>query len=119
MTSKRRKKSELTIRSATGADFLAFYGTEPPLTVRAIAAVKDGRVVGIGGYYLDNGMAVAFTDINDEMTKRDKIAGGRAVINLLKRFGGRIVAEPGENGPVAMKHFGFTERGGVWGYDRN
>jgi hypothetical protein len=75
---------------------------------------RNGKVVGVGGYYLNNGSVVVFTDNDGSLNKREVIEGGRAVMALVEKFRGRIVAESGEDGTTALRHFGFLEYGGAW-----
>jgi len=40
---------KLIVRRATAADLRAYYGGDPPATVKAFAAVLDGKVMGVMG----------------------------------------------------------------------
>ncbi len=50
------------VRDAVAADFLSFYGQMPAQSVRAKVLVRGDEVLGIAGYYMENGVAVVFTD---------------------------------------------------------
>ena len=102
----------MIIRPATREDIRRFYGKTIPMTTRAVVAERDGEIVGVGGYYLSNGVAIAFTNTDGSMSKREIILGGRSVMDLLKNFGGPVVARSDEKS--AIGHFGFVESGGVW-----
>lgn len=106
----------LTFRDATRADFVAFYGRTPPFTLRAALAERDGEIVGIGGYYLENGVAVAFTD-NRGLTKREAVHCGRKVMAMLRELKVPIVATAGEDGETALRHYGFKPWGCLYRYD--
>ena len=106
----------MDIRPATREDFLAFYKKNPPFATRALAAVKDNTVVGIGGYYLKDGLAVAFTDNSTAMTKRDIVKACGAFRELIGRLKIDIIAQCSpETGTTLMRHFGFEPcRDDVW-----
>jgi hypothetical protein len=106
----------MEIRPATREDFLAFYKKNPPFASRAIAAIKDNTVVGIGGYYLKDGLAIAFTDNSTAMTKRDIVQACGAFRELIGRLKIEIIAQCSpETGTTLMRHFGFEPcRDDVW-----
>ncbi|HDZ73694.1 MAG TPA: hypothetical protein ENH55_13195 [Aurantimonas coralicida] len=105
----------ITVRPATRADFVDFYGTAPPMTVRALAAESTaGEVLGIGGYYLSDGVVLAFTDYHEAMSKRDRVKGAHALVAMLRELGIEVVAHMGEDGATALKHFGFEAWGMFW-----
>ena len=54
-------------RPAVAADIEAFYGKPPPQAVRARVLEKDGRVVGVAGYHIINGVAVMFSDVSGDI----------------------------------------------------
>ncbi len=103
----------MIVRPATRADFEAFYGELPSQTVKAWVAVEDDKPVGIGGYYLAGGMAVAFTDQRD-MSKRDMVRGARALMAELKKLGMEVVAGSDFPNATILKHFGFEPFGDYW-----
>ena len=103
----------MVIRPCTRADFEAFYGRTPPMTVRALAAERDGRVVGIGGYYIAEGVAHAFSD-QKGMTKREIVTAGHKLKAFLDTVMAQMVALCGPDGDTALKHFGFEPWGMFW-----
>lgn len=107
--------SRLTIRPATLEDFLRFYGRTPIATVRALVALLDGVPVGIGGYFMRNGTAVAFTDMHPELAgrKRDIIRCARELMAFIRasRLPMLAACKPGGKG-TAMEHYGFMRWGG-------
>ena len=56
-------------RLATEDDFREFFQDEPPETWTAIAGVKDGEVIGIGGVTYSDGVACAFLDTRERPSK--------------------------------------------------
>lgn len=105
----------MKVRPATHADFMAFYGRRPSATCRALVAVNaEGKLLAIGGYYLAQGMAVVFTDHRDEMSKRDRVNGARALVDMLKKLMMDVIAVSEIEDAVALKHFGFKPCGPAW-----
>lgn len=102
----------MILRPATRSDLIDFYGQLPPMTVRAIVAVNDDKPVGVGGYYLNGGVAVAFTNQRN-MPKRDIVRGARALIDMLKPLGMDVFAGAEGDGSV-LRHFGFEPYGEAW-----
>lgn len=108
----------MKIRPATREDFRAFYGKTPPMSLRAVVGERNaGDIVGIGGYYLSKGHAVAFVD-HRGATKKEMVIGGRAVMELIEQFGGTVYATNESGDSRALRHFGFVEHGPVWRYER-
>lgn len=71
-------------RQATAKDAREFYGEKPPFSFRGVAAIKDGKVVGLGGIYREAHYLVAFTDMKDEMRENKKdIAKGCRMIHKM------------------------------------
>ncbi len=59
--------AKITIKSrlAVADDFQAFYGKPPPRAVRARVLEQGGRVVGVAGYHIVDGVAVMFSDMSE------------------------------------------------------
>lgn len=106
------------IRDATREDFVAFYGVSPPVTMRAIALARGGELVGIGGYYIDNGVAVVFTDSRSDMTKREALIAGNRIHKMLKDLKVDVIAKAGPAGDTALRHYGFSPWGDYFRMDR-
>lgn len=98
----------MEFRPATREDLLQFMDAVP-FSARAYAAVQDGVVYGVGGIYYLNGNAIAFTHNRADMPKRDRIRGGRILIDLFKKVIGPVYAIPGpiETAEATLRHFGF------------
>lgn len=89
-----------------------FYGEIPPVTIRAVAAVQDGRVLGIAGVY-KIGMAYAlFSDLTDEFVanKRNLVIGLREVRKIMDRLHMPVYAKPETENTTLIEHAGVT----VW-----
>lgn len=105
---------DVTFRPATARDFETFYGRPAPQTVRALVAVKDGEVIGLGGYWLRDGDAVAFSDIKPEFRKRPKeiLKAARLLVGYLREKGIPMVAEASpheKNSPRMLRWAGFEQ----------
>ena len=103
----------MIVRPCTRADFEAFYGRTPPMTVRALAAERDGTVVGVGGYYIAEGVAHAFSD-QKGMTKREIVTAGHKLKAFLDTVMAQMVALCGPDGDTALKHYGFRSMGDMY-----
>ena len=104
----------LNIRKATRQDFIELYGKPPSMTVRALAACENEKPVAIGGYYLANGVAVAFSDLGKPLPKRDVIKAARAFLTFLKDSKLEVCAAASDHGDTALQHFGFEPVGDLW-----
>jgi hypothetical protein len=76
----------------------AFYAerpdSRPKMTTRSVVAVKDGKPVGVGGFYVEpeRGRVVLFGDLTDDL-RRDKrllIMGYRAALDMAKSYSPRV-----------------------------
>jgi hypothetical protein len=101
----------MKFRDATREDFRTFYGIDPPFSVRAAVAEKNGEIVGFGGYYIRDGVAIAFTDRKGDLTRREVVLCGRRMRELLARLNVNMWAMCGADGDTALRHFGFEPDG--------
>lgn len=60
-----KSNPRITYRSATAGDLEDFWGEYPPVSVRAVAFFLDGKIVGIGGWKMEGGSFVLFSEIKD------------------------------------------------------
>lgn len=106
--------NSVDIRPATTELLSQYYGTEmPPRTVRAVVAVDaEGKVLGVGGYYVEGVRAMVFSDTSAEAraNKRLMIMATRATLELVRQSGlsGMAVRETPESSSF-LEHFGFRE----------
>ena len=95
----------LVLRMASDDDFRAFFGKEPPEVWNALAGVRDGIVVGIGGVtYSPEGVAVGFLDT----TERPAMALHRAGLHFMS------VMRKYEVSPVLTYCDGTIARANAW-----
>jgi len=83
----------LIVRNATAADIASYAGRPSAQTIRAVVADLDGKIIGIGGMYLQQGRWYAFADVPEECRKH-KMHIMRAAIRFLadaRRSGVRII----------------------------
>ena len=103
-------------RQATAKDAYEFYGEKPPFSFKGVAAVKDGKVVGLGGIYREAHYLIAFTDMKDEMreSKKDIAKGCRIVHNLIIEEPRPVYAIANQDEPTAkalLAKLGFVPSG--------
>ncbi|SRR5258706_5187313 len=84
---------------------------------RAIAAVLDGKTIGVGGYYLDNGRVVVFSTITPELRpfKRTIVRGASIVMGMTLNIGApaHALSEPDTEGSeTLLLHYGFERISG-------
>lgn len=108
----------IELRPATEADLRAFANGEPVPTVKAIAGVKDGEVLGVGGLrYAIMGKQrrlVLFVDLKPEGRKYRKaiVRGLRMVLDMARGLPIMAVCDPKEpKAPDLLHHIGFRAVG--------
>jgi hypothetical protein len=84
---------------------------------RAIAAVLDGRTIGVAGYYLDNGRVVVFSTITPELRKfrRTIVKGAQIVMGMTLNVNApahALIEPETEGSETLLKHFGFEQMDG-------
>lgn len=108
----------MNIRAATAQDFVEHFKQPSQRTVRAWVVEENGRVLGIGGFYLDAGRAVMFAEIaNDARTRcqwpaRAMLTSARHVLQQAMKTGMPIyaVADPSvENSVKLLERIGFVQ----------
>lgn len=87
---------------------------------RAIAAVLDGRTIGVAGYYLDKGRVVVYSTITPELRphKRTIIRGAMIIIGMIDRMGLPVQALAGdiEGADRLLEYIGFDHlEGRIYG----
>ena len=103
----------MIVRDATRADYQRFYAKEPHVTLRGLVAESSLGIVGFGGYYMNDGYAVVFTD-QRAMRKRDMVKAAHMLMDRVKELGVETIATPGPEGDTAMLHFGFVPWGSAY-----
>src|SRR4051812_21119541 len=101
------------IREATRADLEEFCAGRLGPSVKAIAAVLDGRVIGVAGLAFKDGVVVAFCDTTDELKRFRTFLHRRAVAFMREaRAGHRMIyAQMSHEEPTAKRwltRLGFT-----------
>lgn len=83
-------------REATRRDVIDFFGKLPPSTIRARVLERDGEVIGIAGYWVDNGVAVVFSDYDREAGITPARMWKEAVVYMRNlKMPARCLATPG------------------------
>lgn len=93
------------------------YGKELPRSCRAIAAVKDGRVLGVAGFHMDKIAMVVFSELSDELKRspRALIKGWRLLAKMMRARGVMAYARCDSNIEAAERfliHLGFERMAG-------
>ena len=104
----------MIVRRATRGDFQAYYGRPPPMTLRGLVAASSTGILGFGGYYRKDGVAVVFSDNRPHMSKRDIVRGARELMGLVRECGLPAVANVGHAGDAALRHYGFEPFGNFY-----
>lgn len=63
----------VVIRPATRADLETFYDGHIPMSMRAHVMLVDGKILGVGGLYDDQGSTVAFSQMRDELRAHKRL----------------------------------------------
>ena len=104
----------VSFRPTVAADLPYMIDKPLPHRIRAITAVLDGEVIGIGGLgYRPDSTTIAFAEISDTLRKYPLAVhrAGRMGMALIKASGvPLVISEAQPNNPAAerwLKHFGF------------
>jgi hypothetical protein len=103
--------ANIEIRPATAEDVEAVYGTRPPRTMRAYAAVLEGKTIAVAGVYYYSDQVVAFSNILPEYRhlKHGLAKGAVKVLGLLRQMDKPVVAVAEPDIPTSAE---FLERCG-------
>ena len=113
--------SRVTIREATYADAVSFYGKPAMFSFRGFAAEIDGVVCGLGGVYRDNGRMVVFTEMGAAMRPHKKAIAKacRILMQFLNQLGGPVYAFASPTEPTSgylLAKLGFKPTGEMGPY---
>jgi hypothetical protein len=115
-------KHRTEIVPVTPQMYVDFIGERPKVTVRAVVAIRDNRIIGMAGVFVDkrNARLSMFSHLTDEIRKdRRTIARGiRSVMKIAKSLRLPIQAvadETVEGSEKLLEHMGFEKTiGGVY-----
>lgn len=84
-----KSNPRVTYRKATIEDVIAATGAEPKNSLRAIAFFLDGKIAGLGGYKIENGSYVIFSDIKDnlDVSKQTIFRCAKVIMDFVKSKG--------------------------------
>jgi hypothetical protein len=105
-----------SFRPATIKDAVEFYGKYPANRFKGFVAVKDEKVIGIGGIFYLKSDLVAFTDIKPEMRQDKKaiVKGCRMIMDMIKELNRPVYAIANASEPTAahlLERLGFIPTG--------
>ena len=114
-----RATEAITVRNATAADILAFYGGPTPGTLRALVAEMDGEVVGVIGIVRERQWGKFFSDSKPKLQPHLKsITIMRAIKRALRfceEYRGPVLAQAHDAESCRLMHrLGFTHLYGGW-----
>jgi hypothetical protein len=98
------------IRPATREDMVGFYQKNPQHSCRSWVCVEDEKIVGLFGYYISNGLLMAFCDIRGEHPKLKVWKTALRCLEELKKTGLPFIAIPNKELPRAgqfLSRLGF------------
>lgn len=88
---------------------------------RAIAAILDGKTIGVAGYYLERGRVIVFSTITPELRlhRRTIIRGAWIVMGMAGRIKApahALADAEAKGSDTLLEHFGFEKiEGGIYG----
>lgn len=108
--------NRIHMRQATAADLVEFYGKPHSFSCRAVVAVKDGRVIGVGGVYYYRRQVIAFSEVKPELleSKRDMVVASHATFDLIHRMDVPVYALADDSlmhSAKTLEHYGFEHIG--------
>jgi hypothetical protein len=113
------------LRPTVAADLPQVIGEPLPHRIRAITALADGRVLGIGGIgFRPDGAVIAFVQMAAEARKYPAAIhrAGLAAMRMVRASGvPRVLAEAQPGNPAAarwLERLGFTRLGDVYVWRR-
>lgn len=100
------------IREATPADLEQFYGRMPPVTVRAIVALRDGVIECVAGITLEKNVSVAFSDMRTAADKKTILKTARQMVEWMRKYRPMVLLTPEQMcSDKFLKRLGFTHLG--------
>lgn len=109
------KKSDIEFRNASQQDVEQFYEGTPPVSMIAMVAVLEGKVIAIGGVCFAGKVKVGFSEMKPEMRprKKDIVRFAKLVMSRIKQYNHVIVfANPEEKGAdTLIRRLGFEYQG--------
>jgi len=111
--------TNIKIVPATKEYLTQFYSGKSYPTMRAYAGISDEKVHGIFGIRIQNGQAIAFSDM-DEIARKNKriiVKGCRLIRKMIDNFPMSVRATPDARYPEAdkfLRHVGFVKDGDTY-----
>lgn len=90
--------TNIEIVPTTKEHMIAMTGINPPLTIKAVTAMRDGKVLGVSGVCRIGVRWVVFSELSEEIIKdkRALVIGLRAVRNIVRSLKLPVIAIPGQ-----------------------
>lgn len=79
---------------ATLDDYINYYGSRPAYSARAYIFYKGDEPVGIGGYKLDSGRYILFSEIKESgiLDKLTIVRAGKVIVSLIDELNVPVMA---------------------------
>ena len=84
---------------------MAFYGRMPPRSVRVWVLEHDGQVLGLAGYFMQDGKAVLFSDVREGVPK---MTIWRAALAFMKSLDMPLVCEGTQKSAAFLERLGWV-----------
>lgn len=109
-------RSEVVFRPATDADAQRYYGRRAHSSFRGFVAELNGELVGLAGVYYQDGVPIAFSEINPHVRsrRRDIVRGVKMLMQIVDTIKGPVyaVANPAEpTAPYLLAKLGWKPTG--------
>lgn len=98
----------VTYKPATQSDIIEFYGARPSHSIKALAFYVDGELAGLGGWKMENGSYVIFSEIKSGIVveKATIFRCAKVILDMVSEEGCPMYAST-EN-PKFLEKLGFT-----------
>lgn len=104
--------TNIEIVPTTAEHMLAMTGANPPLTIKAITAIRDGKVLGVSGVCRVGLCWVLFSELTDDFIKdkRAMVIGVRAMRKIISALTLPVIAIPESVEPSLIEHVEGVQR---------
>lgn len=104
--------TKVEIVPTTAEHMLAMTGANPPLTIKAVTAMRDGKVLGISGVCRVGLCWIAFSELTEEIKqdKRAMVLGLKAVRKIVDSLSLPVIAVPESSEPSLIEHVEGVQR---------
>lgn len=104
--------TNIKIIPTTAEHMVAMTGANPPLTIKAITAIRDGKVLGVAGVCRVGMCWVLFSELTDEFlkNKRAMVKGVKEIRRMVNSLTLPVIAIPESEKPSLIEHIEGVQR---------